>query len=407
MTELNEQELNQLIDRILAGEPLASLEIEDSELAGLVALAAELREARAEPDAAFLQRLQERLDSMGANADVARAGVRQTRWLPAWFTWRRAAAVAATLVLGLGVAGMTRAVISGNGPTDGDSMIISETDSGEQDRGASLDSMEAVDDVAAPEDTNGTSAGNAATEPLPGGVLTAPELRRVIKTADYEVEVPVGDFQDRYDEVAAIAARYGGYVISSDSSVSDSDDDQLKQGTITIRVANTGDSFSQAQKDIEGLGKVLAKQVSGDDVTEEYVDLQSRLRNAESQQASLLALMQKAATIEEILMVQTRLDDVQLQIEQLKGSIAYMESMTDYASITVELREEDVEAAVDDGDDGIDWGFIEAVKYAGWLAVQTVNFVIIALGVIIPAVLIAALVILAGHRLLLRRRNRD
>lgn len=407
MTDNKEQELNQMITRLLAGEPLAALEIEDSELARLAALAAELHDAKAQPDDAFLDELKQRLDSQLSGAGAPQQSVRSMTWAPGWFTWRRAATVAATLVLGLGVAGMTRAVISGDGPlvNSRDAQVTSEADL-EQQELKSRETAGSGSDLAAPTDMSGESAGIASTEPIPDSLLTAPELRRVIQTADYEVEVPVGDFQDRYDEIATIAVRYGGYVISSDSSVSDNDDDQLKQGTITIRVASSGDSFTQAQKEIEKLGKVLAKQVSGDDVSEEFVDLQSRLRNAESQQASLLALMQKAATIDEILMVQSRLDEVQLQIEQLKGSIDYMESMTDYASITVELHEEDVDSAANDSEaDGIDWGFIEAVKYAGWLAVQTVNFVIIALGVIIPALLIASLVALAGYRLLQRRRN--
>lgn len=410
MTDKKEQELNQMITRLLAGEPLESLKIEDSELARLAVLAVELRDAKAQPDDAFLDGLKQRLDSLdaGADAETPQTTVRSITWAPGWFSWRRAATVAATLVLGLGVAGMTRAVISGNGPMDNgnNAQVTSKVDL-EQQELSSREPAGSGAEAVTPTDMSGESAGIASSGPLPGNVVAAPELRRVIQTADYEVEVPDGDFQDRYDEIASIAARYGGYVVSSDSSVSDSDDDNLKQGVITIRVANTGDSFTQAQRDIEQLGTVLAKQVSGDDVTEEYVDLQSRLRNAESQQASLLALMQKAATIDEILMVQSRLDEVQLQIEQLKGSIDYMESMTDFASITVELREEDVEAAEDDGDDGFNWGFIEAVKYAGWLAVQTVNFVIIALGVIIPALLIAALVTLAGYQLVKRRRNRD
>jgi Flp pilus assembly protein TadB len=81
--------------------------------------------------------------------------------------------------------------------------------------------------------------------------------------------------------------------------------------------------------------------------------------------------------------------------------------MTDYATMTVYLFEEDVENTDEkqDDDDGIDWRFVESIKYAGWLAVQTVNFVIIALGVIVPSFILIAIVALVAYRLVLRRRK--
>lgn len=414
MTENREQELNELIERLLAGEPLDTASIDDQELLRLARLAGALRDLRLEPDAAFEASLAGRLQALRRPEQEQTASNKSARWMPGWFTWRRAAAVAATLVLGLGIAGMTQAVIRGGGPLEDDNAQVAATTEyspGVEQGNYQTESLERP--VAGTEPSTASSnvsdAAGAATPNTPGsGGIPLPDLQRVIKNADYEIEVPVGDFQDRFSEIAGIAARYGGYVISSESSVSDNGDNQLKQGVITIRVANIGDNFNNAQQDVEGLGKVISKQVSGEDVTQEYIDLQSRLRNAEAQQASLLALMAKAQTVDEILMVQSRLDGVQMEIEQLKGSIQYMDSMTDFSSFTVRLHEEDV--TLDEGgkdDEAFDWGFVEAFKYAGWLAVQTVNFVIIALGVIIPSLLILGLISLAAYRIIRRRRERQ
>ncbi|RJQ41826.1 MAG: DUF4349 domain-containing protein [Gaiellales bacterium] len=410
MTEMNEQELNRLLDMIAAGEEPDAGAVTDERIAALVELAISLRRGRPEPSEEFVRAMDEKLerDAQGGASRVRQDQPGRASLLPDWLSWRRAAAVAAALVVGLGLLGMTRAIMSG-GPLDSkEEIAVTDTEG----RGAAQEKNTAGElygteemDSAAPVDMDAESAGLAATEALPGGQLSAPELRRVIQSAAYEIEVPTGDFQDRYGEVAGIAARYGGYVVSSDSSVSGPDDAQLKQGVITIRVANVGDNFTRAQEDIESLGTVVARQVSGEDVTQEFVDLQSRLRNAEAQQASLLTLMQKAQTIEEILQVQARLYEVQMEIEQLKGSIEYMESMTDYASLTVEVREEDVEKPEEEDGAGIEWGFVEAIRHAGWLAVQTVNFVIIALGVLIPALAIAALAALAAWRLYRWRRG--
>ena len=182
--------------------------------------------------------------------------------------------------------------------------------------------------------------------------------------------------------------------------------DELKRGNITIRVTSANDSFTKAQAEIDGLGKVTSKKISGQDVTEEYVDLQSRLRNAEAQEAQMLELMKRAQTIEEILTVQSRLADIQSQIEQIKGRMKYMESRTDFATITVDLRETRDGGGETDNGGGTDWGFVSSLKYAGWLSVQTVNFVIVALGVIIPVTLMALVIYLLVYRLVIWQRHR-
>jgi hypothetical protein len=414
MTDINEKQLLQMIEKLLAGEEVELPEEVDAGQERLLSLARELRETRPQPDAGFEQDLAERLSGMRQAETAGESSVDDgASWFPSWVTWRRAAAVAATMVLGLGIAGMTNAVIQGNGSFD-DNASVAVTDF--DDRGEVTEKARSSEeflepsgaDAAPPTDATGDTAGIAGGEQLLDNTLVIPDLRKVIQTADYEIEVPVGDFQDRYNDVTDMAAKYGGYVIAAESSVSGSDGDQLKQGYITIRIANTGDNFTDAQKELESLGKVVSRQISGEDVSEQYVDLQSRLRNAESQQAQLLALMEKAETIDEILMIQSRLDEVQMEIEQLKGSIDYLETQTDFATITVELYEEDVEDEADQDDgEGIDWGFVESIKYAGWLAVQTVNFVIIALGVIIPSLLIVSLIALVVYRVVQKRKKQD
>ena len=182
--------------------------------------------------------------------------------------------------------------------------------------------------------------------------------------------------------------------------------DQLKRGNLTIRVLSANDNFAKAQAEIDGLGNVTSRKIVGQDVTEEYVDLQSRLRNSEAQEAQMLELMKKAETIEEILTVQSRLSDIQAQIEQIKGRIQYMDSRTDYATITVDLRDTKDGGSGETAGQEINWGFVDSLKYAGWLAVQSVNFVIVSLGIIIPVLLIGLVVFLLAYRLVRRLRNR-
>lgn len=412
MTDKTEQQkIIAAIDRMLAGESMAPGD--NQELARLLSLASELDRSRPAPSDSFTKRLDSRLRQLQgeAAASPATPAIKSSdrhRWLPGWLTLPRAGAVMAALVIGLGAIGLTGALIRGKGtvntantpesglvtesgrPAPGTDALAGQPGAGDYQSG----------ETATPGVSGGVSGPAAADASAGAGVVPAlPATQRVIQTADYEIEVAAGDFQERYNQVTALAAKYGGYVVTANTRKTG--EDQPLSGNITIRVANTGDNFTRAQTELDGVGTVVRKDISGQDVTQDYVDLQSRLHNAQAQEAQLLALMQKAQSIDDILTVQSRLADIQLQIEQLKGRLQYVEGRTDFASITVDLRETMDGGGATGGD--TNWGFVDAIQYAGWLAVQTVNFVVVALGIIIPVGLIATLLIALVYRLWRRR----
>ena len=72
-------------------------------------------------------------------------------------------------------------------------------------------------------------------------------------------------------------------------------------------------------------------------MTEEYVDLQSRLKNLEATEAQLLKIMERSGTIPDVLAVQRELTNVRGQIEMTKGRMQYLERNVEMASITVNL----------------------------------------------------------------------
>lgn len=411
MTEDKEQKhISDLIDRMLAGDDISASGETTEEERQLLSMAAELMDGRALPDGRFEERLtlgMAKLKAADSVSDAVAAAGEKRRLLPGWLSMPRIAAVTAALVLGLGVIGLTGAIIRGGGPGSSTSSPALVTDAVTDSDVASREKSTGVSPVTgqtgAAQDSSGFS-GPEAESAASGSAASSPSLpssQRVIKTADYTIEVAQGEFDGKYSEIKAVAARYGGYVVSADAR---SYGEDLMRGTISIRVASSVDNFDRAQNDIDALGNVKSRKISGQDVTEEYVDLQSRLRNYEAQEAQMLALMQRAQTIEEILSVQSRLSEVQSQIEQIKGRITYMESRTDFATITVDLRETKDGGAQETG--GTDWGFVESVEYAGWLAVQTFNFVIMAMGIILPLILMASLVYLLIRKLVQWRRVR-
>jgi hypothetical protein len=155
--------------------------------------------------------------------------------------------------------------------------------------------------------------------------------RSVIRTARLAVEV------DRYDagvrRLLDIAEGAGGFI--ADSSYGEADG--RPQGEFTLRVPAA--RFGAAVKDVEAIGIVRQRQISAQDVTEEFVDLEARQRNLERHEHQLLSFMDRAAKVADLLAIEQELSRVRGQIEQIAGRLRYLSHNVEMASITVALSE--------------------------------------------------------------------
>lgn len=154
----------------------------------------------------------------------------------------------------------------------------------------------------------------------------------VIKTADVRVEVPSEDLRESIQRVEQTAGRYGGFVLST--SV---DNSRSSGGVVVIRIPS--EDFELALRDVKGVGDVTGENVSGKDVSQEFIDLEARIRNLEAQEAVLLQLMEKATTIAETINVQNNLSGIQLEIERLRGRLNFLEDRTSLGTISVAIVE--------------------------------------------------------------------
>lgn len=112
-----------------------------------------------------------------------------------------------------------------------------------------------------------------------------------------------------------------------------------RRGWISIRVPDG--KFEQALAELRDLSvRVESESTDSQDVTEEYVDLQSRLKNAQATENQYLALLQKAENVEDILRIYERLSQVRSEIEQLKGRIQYLENTSSMSLISTRLEPE-------------------------------------------------------------------
>ena len=167
------------------------------------------------------------------------------------------------------------------------------------------------------------------------------QQRIIIRTVD--MQLTVSDVAAAVDRVAALAGRSGGWVVSSDRSA-------RHGGYISIRVP--AGSLDSAIVRLRELALKVESEIStSQDVTDEYVDIQSRLKGLRATEDRLLEIMQQAADVEDALSVQLELSNLQTRIEQIEGRIKYLEQTSAYSLINVGLRASPAVLTVDAGPD--------------------------------------------------------
>jgi hypothetical protein len=213
---------------------------------------------------------------------------------------------------------------------------------------------------------------------------------RVIQTASVTLSVPSNEFEDVVDRARTIATGFGGFVVGS--SASQGPDQRLVRGTLVLRIPER--SYAQAMRGIAALGRVEARDESGQDVSQEFVDLEARARHLEAVERQLLGLLDEADTVASALAVQSELNNVQLELEQVRGRLRYLEDQVSFATISLAIHER--QAALEDDDEPA-WGIVGAWRTAAHGFVTVVGWILVAAATIAPVVLLLVLALLGGR----------
>lgn len=252
-------------------------------------------------------------------------------------------------------------------------------------------------------DQGGPAAG--APSPVPGvaqsgGGLGPPtpstppvgDLTKIIRDGSIAIEVPRGDFSKGFDAVTRIADANGGFVLSSQTR-------GQRAGALTLRIP--AKRFDRAMVALRAVGVVQAQSITGRDVTAEFVDLHARLLNLIGQRTVLRNLMSRATTIADTITVESHLQGVQLQIEQIQGQLNVIDDQVAEATVRVDLHEKATprpSPAPSVRNPSLGRAWHRAVQ--GFLNV--VSAVVVGLGYLVPVLVLA----LAGWLLALAVRRR-
>ncbi|MEZ4520124.1 MAG: DUF4349 domain-containing protein [Thermomicrobiales bacterium] len=189
-------------------------------------------------------------------------------------------------------------------------------------------------------------------------VNQVPVDRLIIRTVT--ISLTVDDVSQGTIWVRDLAARKSGFVFSSNTYVRD----ESEFAQITIRVpADQLDSTVQELREHDLVVQVDSEESTSQDVSQEYVDNESRLEALEETQRRFLALLSEADSVEDILRIESELTNIRSQIETIKGRQNYLDQMTSFSTVTITMHVADEEIDIEQEEDG---GFIARLFGDSW-----------------------------------------
>ena len=155
-----------------------------------------------------------------------------------------------------------------------------------------------------------------------------------------------------------------------------------KSGNITIKIPEK--RFDEFGDSLDQLGKIKSKETSAYDVTEEYVDLQARLKNLKNQEKRYTELLDMAKDVQDVLAIEAQLGRIRGEIESYEGRIKYLENTTSFGTFYINLYEP--EKIVHE------WGIKNAFDRAINAFIVSVASIIILGGFLIPIAILLGLI---------------
>lgn len=232
--------------------------------------------------------------------------------------------------------------------------------------------------------------------------LSAVESRKIIRNA--ELELDVGSPSTAQRQAAQIAEQMGGYLVSSDAH-SANDDDGGGPSSVKVVLRVGSDKLGAALDELKKLGRASGSEsISSKDVTEEWVDLEARIKTQKKLEEQYLEIMKSASKVEDMLAVQKQLAEVRGEIEKLEGRKRLLDNQVALSTITITFRAERPLVSVSQS------AFGRAAKRAGADIVNVGAGIVVGIirlfGVMLPVTLLVLLPLFLLGRFVLRRLMR-
>jgi hypothetical protein len=250
------------------------------------------------------------------------------------------------------------------------------------------------------ENLAGPPAVGQSDESTPSDPTGSPDVRMAIReaTLDLRADVPTTTAV----QIAKLTEAAGGYVVSSKAT---GDGEAVSRIDVTLRVPAA--QFQPTLAQLRGLGKPLNEQIAGQDVTEESVDLNARIRTKKEMEQRLLGLLAQSRTVEDSIKVELELGRVRTDIETMQGRAKYLTERTSMATINVSASAPYVSGPANA--ESV-WSRLDrALATSLDVSVNVLAGIIVVAGALLPLLFFAGLAIASVRfavRIARRRRNR-
>lgn len=224
--------------------------------------------------------------------------------------------------------------------------------------------------------------------------------RKIIRNADLTLEV--NSPEESQQKISVIAESKGGFVIESQQSSSNSQVTTRDIVTMTVRVP--AEKFNESLEEIRKVSnRVVVETIKGQDVTEEFVDIEARLKAKKALEEQFLEIMKQSKTVADTLNVQKELANVRGEIEQIEGRKRFLENQTSLSTIKIRLQ---TPTAFSGNSSGFFYRLKESLSDGFSGAMSFVLFFVTAIIALLPFLILVVLPIYLVIRYLLKKRKK-
>jgi murein DD-endopeptidase MepM/ murein hydrolase activator NlpD len=237
----------------------------------------------------------------------------------------------------------------------------------------------------------------------PNAPVTVIPERKVIRDAELTIEIESPS--DAQRKLASVAEAHGGFVVTSESRQDTRAGGVKSSQVVSLEMRVPAAQFDAVINAAHGVGgRVADEKIAGKDVTEEYIDLEARLRAQRALEAQILEIMKRAQRVSDALEVNAQLAQVRSEIERLEGRRRFLENQSSLSTIKITLQPPAplVSAETTGFATNIRRAFGDGVDFAAALAVGMVRVVV----TLLPVALLLCLPAWATWRVLRRRCQR-
>jgi Domain of unknown function (DUF4349) len=228
--------------------------------------------------------------------------------------------------------------------------------------------------------------------------------RKIIRNANLTLEVTSPT--EVQPKIVSIAESHQGFVVTSEATQRTAEDKTRPEITINLVVRVPASQFNQVMEEVRAVGtRRIQEKVTGQDVTEEFIDLEARIKNQKALELQFLEIMKRAGKVEDALSVQTELAGVRTEIEKLEGRRRFLENQASLSTINLTLQPPTQIVNATGFWYSVKTAFSDGVDVAAEIILFMIRAIIALAPVLVLVVLPLALLAKLGIRIVRRRKS--